>query len=382
MTWETVFEQDAMVVVGATCWACYKTNPFFQGGEDAPCFDLIIIDEASQMTVTQGLLTMSYGNPGTTHYLIVGDNHQLPPIIQGNYETREGQPDLYHSIFQYYMDKQGTADYLKMLHLNFRMNEALSDYSAQKIYNKQKLFHGEKYLPYEDKKCTIGSQVLRMQDGWEKEELKNILDPKYPLVVVYLSGDTTGETEREKVAEIVELLQKYMLKKDGTHYSAEEFWQTAFGILSPYHRQIDALKAKIVEQYDKKKEEVPGNILIDTVDKLQGQEREAVVVSYGVNDAEEAVAQGDFIYSYRRLNVSLTRGKKKTIVFLTDELTDYPIELLGSTDEDLLKGVSFVCGLRRYMEDDENGFEAEKITENKPGSKVTVDIYRKRKVRH
>jgi superfamily I DNA and/or RNA helicase len=140
--------------------------------------------------------------------------------------------------------------------------------------------------------------------------------------------------------------------------------------VTPYNDQIDALK-EAVELPKECKDDVR---VIGTVNRLQGQEREAIVVSYGVDDAEKAIEHKEFIYSYRRLNVSLTRGECKTIVFLTDELTNYPIELLESTDEDLVKGLDFVYDLRSYMEKSDDDFEAEQVVD-----KTAIKVYRKRK---
>ena len=83
------------------------------------------------------------------------------------------------------------------------------------------------------------------------------------------------------------------------------------------------------------------------------KERQAVVVSYGVGDIEQAIGEGEFIYSRNRLNVSLTRGKKKTIVFLTEALLNFPIEALGVDNKEVLEGISFLCGFKRFMSQQE-----------------------------
>jgi AAA domain-containing protein len=49
---------------------------------------------------------------------------------------------------------------------------------------------------------------------------------------------------------------------------------------------------------------------------MQGQECEAVIVSYGVSDVGYAMNEKEFIYSLNRLNVAITRARSKTIVFL------------------------------------------------------------------
>jgi hypothetical protein len=313
-----------------------------------------------------------------------------------------------------------STNYVKMLYSNFRMNEALSDYSAQKIYNNQKDIPNPKHLKYSGYNEAIRNQVLRLKENWREDLEKNhseiadwakqVLNPEYPFVVIYLSNaaaDKMSELERQMVSDITYLLQKYMVKADGSLYfdltnlpqATHSFWGTngaedvqaeehpAFGILSPYHEQIEALKKRIAKDMEERYADFledgnqkidSSNFLVDTVNKLQGQEREAIVVSYGVDDVEKAIEQGEFIYSYQRLNVSLTRGKKKTILFLTDALTDYPIEMLDSDNQELLKGVSFMCDMRDYFESDEPEFESEKYSFKEPDNEVTIDIYRRR----
>jgi DNA replication ATP-dependent helicase Dna2 len=69
---------------------------------------------------------------------------------------------------------------------------------------------------------------------------------------------------------------------------------------------------------------------VDTVDKIQGQEGEAVIVSYGVSDPEAAVREAEFIYGVQRVNVSLTRTRSKTVLFLPRPLVDGSPQVLGS----------------------------------------------------
>lgn len=72
-------------------------------------------------------------------------------------------------------------------------------------------------------------------------------------------------------------------------------------------------------------------------------------MSYGVDNIERALEEGEFIFSLNRLNVSLTRGKKKTIVFLTKALLEYPIEALGLDDKELEDGTAFTCDFQNGL---------------------------------
>lgn len=416
--WNDVFieaeQEKKVVIVGAICWSAYLANPLFMEKKgDLPYFDLIVIDEASQVPVTQALMTMCYGRISDTHYLFVGDNHQLSPILRGNYYVDDRESDLYSSIFNFYLDENRTLEepqnYALALYSNFRMNESLCNYSAEAIYNHQKQIPNPQHYRYSGADDYIKKQQLFFEADWrglikelDPEETEaiaeQILDPDYPMVLVCLNSEhpeLMAATEVAMVSRLTLMFQRIMLKQDGSRYFDPEdfensmgtFWGTkssnenpAFGILSPYHEQIARLK----EQIAKDMKELYGqedidkdDFLIGTVNKLQGQEREAVIVSYGVNDVEKALQQGEFIYDYRRLNVSLTRGKKKTILFLTNVLTSRPVEMLDSNNKDLLEGVSYMCGLKEYMNKNSANFasDSKKFTLQ---NGVKLEIYRKK----
>lgn len=472
MTWSDAFADDTnnIQVFGSTCWQALKTNPKYLDGDEkiafraqnreGELFDLVIIDEASQMTVAQALFLMAYGSIYQTHYLIVGDNHQLPPIIRGKYQSYTNESDIYSSIFNYYLDENKKIEsedgnYLYSLNTEFRMNEALCNYSAKSIYNSQSDFvrNGREYSAFH----TVRDKKINYVPDWENIVVEDwarcALDPEYPFSVIYLDGNISERiknAEIEIVARLADYFEKIMVDSDGNKYfdfntkglplSISHFWGTglarrseqytlerfrqnnipderlvvntpAFGILSPYHRQINAIVDKVLEDYADKNQNEFGNVcqmryvdggyksrendghasvpknklLIDTVNKLQGQEREAVIVSYGLYDPEEAIKQGEFIYNYQRLNVALTRGKKKTILILSRALANKPIEMLDSNDEELIKGVSFLCNLEKYIKRDDNGYKISEWKSNDnpnsecPGKSdgVTVEIYQK-----
>lgn len=61
---------------------------------------------------------------------------------------------------------------------------------------------------------------------------------------------------------------------------------------------------------------------------MQGQEADSVIISYGVSDPEYAASEAEFIYSRNRLNVSITRARSKSIVFIPRPLIDATPEIL------------------------------------------------------
>jgi hypothetical protein len=67
---------------------------------------------------------------------------------------------------------------------------------------------------------------------------------------------------------------------------------------------------------------------VDTVDKMQGQEADAVLVSYGVADPEFALKEAEFIYGLNRLNVAVTRARSKCVVCLPRPLLEATPQVL------------------------------------------------------
>ena len=98
---------------------------------------------------------------------------------------------------------------------------------------------------------------------------------------------------------------------------------------------------------------------VDTVDKMQGQEADAVIVSYGVSDPEFAMQEAEFIYGLNRLNVAITRARSKCVVCLPRPLLEAPPQVLDLPEA--ARGLAFMrtgpavspCGERMTFELDD-----------------------------
>lgn len=130
-------------------------------------------------------------------------------------------------------------------------------------------------------------------------------------------------------------------------------------IVSPHHLQIRAIREALASQ-----REWTSPPFVDTVDKMQGQEAEAVIVSYGVSDRETALQEAEFLYSLNRLNVSVTRAKSKCIVLLPRPLLTPSFELLSN--EKAAQGLGHMLALLQYCQTHGHARELE------VGAKLTV----------
>ena len=361
------------VIVGATNWSCRYIKDF------SGTFDVIIFDEASQVRVMDAMIGLMRSTE-ETRFLLVGDDDQLSPIIHGNYRKEPGVPYDYGSVFSFYKDRCNDNGCSFMLEENFRMNDMLVRYSAEKIYS-------DKYRAFN---AEIGTRHLEYTECEASEIIRYILDDLHyteedywPLVFCRISGGSANEQETAERRLVTELTA-CMRRAVGDGLDDEQFWRDSsgdgvFGIISPHHKHIEKLKDDISSITGMDRDV----LYIGTVDKLQGQQREAVVVSYGVTDVEQAAIEGEFLFSRNRLNVSLTRGKCKTVVFFSEVLTHCPVEVFMSEDEDIQKGASFVCGLYDFMKHEEYDTRVSGRTftlATADSGTVTVEILRKRVV--
>ena len=87
--------------------------------------------------------------------------------------------------------------------------------------------------------------------------------------------------------------------------SPEAIWQKRLAIFSPHRAQNAAIRAVLAN-------DTAGNgAMVETVDKIQGKERDAIMASYTVSDPEFALAEAEFIFSLERLNVTITCARTK-----------------------------------------------------------------------
>ncbi len=308
-----------------------------------PSLDLLIVDEASQMRPAELAMVLPMLGEGG-RLVLAGDDLQLPPVVQGAYPVPEdGLPGLEDSVFAYlrHRDDPGRPVYTCQLQENWRMNHALSGFPAETLY-------GTGYAPATD---AIGRQRIALAPGMPGEEWTGwILDPAYPLVLCVLEGVRTTVENRIEAALVARLIgalrERLVDPRSGDPYPATEdgdfrFWRHGLFVVSPHHAQIGAIRNHLAGV---RPWEYPP--FVDTVDKMQGQEAEGAIVSYGVSDVETALAEAEFIYSRNRLNVSLTRSRAKCMVFLPRPLLEPPLELVQN--EKAAAGLRHMLDLQEF----------------------------------
>lgn len=248
-------------------------------------FDVAIIDEASQATIPSVLIPIAKAH----RFILAGDHKQLPPTILSD-EAYQLEDTLFESLIEKYPHKS------QLLNVQYRMNEELMKFPNQEFYDNQlksdssiKDITLNDIIDYDEKVLTFidTSQMDNNQEG-------RLLDSK-------------SRINRLEASLCIELANNYI--KKGVD-------KKNIGIISPYADQV-----KIIE--DKT------DVEVKSVDGFQGREKEIIIISTVRSNENGELG---FLNDLRRLNVAITRAKRKLIIVGNKDTLSY-----NSTYQKLVK---------------------------------------------
>ena len=111
-------------------------------------------------------------------------------------------------------------------------------------------------------------------------------------------------------------------------------------VVAPHHCQIRALQARLATTS-------LSDLSIGTVETVQGREAQLVLVLYALTSPEAVQLEADFLYSQPRLNVALTRAKRKAVL-LTTRCVASPDVGVASGGEGVDAGLAFLRRARGF----------------------------------
>lgn len=280
------------IVIGGTPYCmCYPASKRLNNWE----FDIVLIDEAAQMSIPLAVAVMSKSN----RFVFVGDHQQLDPIMPSGTGVSMFSESIFRKLVRLYPND------VTLLNISYRLNEELIRIPNALFYDNE--------LSSARKKLSSNSKI----GSSEFSEVINHSDSK----VLYLHKvfDAQGRSphEAEIIAEIVNDLLSNGVKIED------------IGILTPYRAQVREIKKKLVKYVENIDS---GELFVDTVDRMQGQERDFILYSMANSHPLESKRRLDFFYSPNRLNVAITRAIIKCIVIanykvfdiIDEELIDIP----------------------------------------------------------
>lgn len=339
------------VVVGASVWQLHRLLAHKKSPGDgvvAPLFDLVCIDEASQLVLSQGLMAMSGLKPDG-RLVVAGDDRQLPPIRAGRDVDVSGR-QLGGSLYAF-LKSGGAPEFA--LEETFRLNAPLTTFP-------EKTFYPGQYRSADAVREARLPLKPDWRDGLEPWEA-HALDPDWPIAILVHDGPSAASSNPFEAWASARLLGKLaerlvdVTEPDGAY--KPDLWRERIAAVSPHRAQNAAIRNALPAP-------LRPNAFVETVDRIQGKERDAVVLSYCVADTEFALAEADFIFAPERLNVAVTRARHKLVVMISRRLLD-----AAPTDQEQLNKAEL---LREFVFDADLKREVEIIDQS--GAKVAVQI--------
>ena len=192
-------------------------------------------------------------------FVLIGDDRQLPPVVRAR--------ELGQSMFERL--KRETQN-VTLIETQYRMHPGIMEVSNRLFYDGRL-------------RSGIGADERTPPDG-------------APVVFIPVESDRDGRSNPDEARAVVELVRSFTRDRGIDPES--------IGIVSPFRAQVVLLRQML-----------PGSgVAIDTVERFQGGERDIMILSF-------VRSRGTgFVFDDRRLNVAITRARRKLILVAHPEL--------------------------------------------------------------
>jgi DNA replication ATP-dependent helicase Dna2 len=267
-------------VVGATPYACMGRR--LKGLE----FDCVVFDEASQMTPILAILAMLKAD----RYVFIGDSKQLPPVLAS---VPSGEA-AGHSVFRRLEQRRDAV----LLDVTYRMHAAITEWVSQSFYS-----------------CRLTAASMAADRRYSRriacrdEILEKILDPESPLTWVEFPEVAPVDYAKEEVVLIGSVVAALLgggVRPD------------SIGVVTPFRRHARRIARRLAALEGRLSVGGP-DVLVDTVERFQGQERDVIVIATGIAERHRIDALAEFLLLPQRLNVAVSRARMKVIVVAAAE---------------------------------------------------------------
>jgi ATP-dependent RNA/DNA helicase IGHMBP2 len=241
-------------------------------------FDLAVIDEACQSTEPACWIPLIRSR----RLILAGDHCQLPPTVVASKSQREG---FSVSLQERLIKRFGEQAISRKLTTQYRMHQAIMEFSSREFYAGELIAH-----------ASVAGHLLADLPGIERVPLTET-----PLEFIDTAGANYNEElepdgESRRNPEEAALVERKVDALIGAGVAPSEI-----AVISPYSAQVRLLREKFGEDGPE----------VDTIDGFQGREKEAVVLSLVRSNATGEIG---FLGDTRRMNVALTRARRKLIV--------------------------------------------------------------------
>ncbi len=248
-------------------------------------FDVLVFDEAGQLTISAAAMAMLQAD----RFVFAGDHQQLPPVVA---TVRPGfGPGI--SVFRHLVElaKQPST----MLDRSFRLNDELVSFPSEEFYSGK----------LQSSASAAGRRLNIQLPDHDAESRLSLLDPKRPSQLALIRHEGRGQESPEEAALAA------CLACDAMAFGVPP---EEIAIIAPHRRQNVKIRENLARLGHRGSHPV-----VDTVERIQGQERDLIILSMTLSDPDVMARELQFLFLPNRVNVSLTRARRKLVVIASFE---------------------------------------------------------------
>jgi DNA replication ATP-dependent helicase Dna2 len=263
-------------VVGATVYALARLPR-------ERTFDAVVIDEAGQLPLAHAAVALARSREAC---ILAGDHRQLPPVLSATHTDAAASSSVFARLVSLYPGRTFLLD------TSYRLPPGLCSFPSGAFYEGMLTSHH-----------ATDPGLGPLPPALHHPELQPLWDVAGPLRAVWVDHRGYGgfsPPEAEAVARLVTALVR------DRGILPEEI-----AVVAPHRAQVREITDRLWRRLGP---DTAASIVVDTVERMQGQERDVIVLSLTVSDPWFMADEIDFILSPNRLNVSITRARRLLVV--------------------------------------------------------------------
>ncbi|WP_456461362.1 AAA domain-containing protein [Reichenbachiella sp.] len=243
-------------------------------------FETVFIDEAAQALEPASWIPILKSN----RVIFAGDHCQLPPTIKSFEAAKAGlEVTLFEKAIQ-----RNQAD--TMLQEQYRMHEDIMNFSSRLFYKDQ----------------LMANEMVKNWKVFAEDQTVEFIDTAGCAYFEEVDPETRSSFNKEEADLLFKHLTNYLMSLDAME-KADEL--TSVGIISPYKAQVVNMQEQLAAM--ELEESMANKLAVNTIDSFQGQERDVIYISLVRSNENGEIG---FLSDTRRMNVALTRARKKLVV--------------------------------------------------------------------
>jgi superfamily I DNA and/or RNA helicase len=232
------------------------------------------------------LLSLIYGKG---QYVFCGDVQQLPPVVLGPHLEEDAAPG--RSILAYLLAAYDASARVR-LNETYRLNQELCELPSRLWYQ------GDLHPTAANAGARLALPAVQQSDLVDA-----ILAPQRPMTLVLAEHTSAHQRSSVEVDIIVTLAARLLL----------DYGMVAerLAIVAPHRAQNNAIAEQLAQRLAQRGAAATLPV-IDTVERLQGAERDVVLLSVTTSDPD--YLDSPFLNNANRFNVAITRARHKLVV--------------------------------------------------------------------